>query len=69
MNLRLAAAGMEAATGPTFFRGTFTLRGVGDTWLDLRGWGKGVVGVNGPPPSAGSGASGSSAPCTCRGHG
>jgi len=32
---------------PTLFRGTFTLSDVGDTWLDLRGWGKGVVWVNG----------------------
>ena len=32
---------------PTLFRGAFTLSDVGDTWLDLRGWGKGVVWVNG----------------------
>jgi beta-galactosidase len=36
-----------APAGPSFFRGTFTLRDVGDTWLDVRGWGKGVVWVNG----------------------
>jgi beta-galactosidase len=41
------AASAVAAAGPTFFHGTFPLRGVGDTWLDLRGWGKGVVWVNG----------------------
>jgi beta-galactosidase len=34
-------------TPPTLFRGTVTLSDVGDTWLDLRGWGKGVVWVNG----------------------
>ena len=41
---------VDAARGPappTFFRGTFTLHSRGDTWLDLRGWGKGAVWVNG----------------------
>jgi len=32
---------------PTLFRGTFRLDAAGDTYLDLRGWGKGVVWVNG----------------------
>jgi beta-galactosidase len=32
---------------PAFWRGTFTLEKAGDTFLDLRGWGKGVVWVNG----------------------
>ncbi len=40
-------AGAPDTTAPAFFRGAFTLRDVGDTWLDLRGWGKGVVWVNG----------------------
>jgi beta-galactosidase len=35
------------AAGPTIFRGSFSVHDVGDTWLDLRGWGKGVVWVNG----------------------
>jgi len=30
-----------------FFRGTFDLRKVGDTYLDMSGWAKGVVWVNG----------------------
>jgi beta-galactosidase len=32
---------------PAFHRATFTLQSVGDTFLDLRGWGKGQVFVNG----------------------
>ena len=32
---------------PAFWRGTFTLEKAGDTFLDLRGWGKGDVWVNG----------------------
>ncbi len=47
VRLAPAASRGAAAAGPAFFQGTFTLRGVGDTWLDLRGWGKGVVWVNG----------------------
>ena len=39
--------GRQETTGPSFHRGVFTLDAVGDTWLDLRGWGKGVVWVNG----------------------
>jgi beta-galactosidase len=34
-------------SGPTLFRGSFGLRQVGDTYLDLRGWSKGNVWVNG----------------------
>jgi beta-galactosidase len=41
------AGAPASAAPPTLFRGTFTLSDVGDTWLDLRGWGKGVVWVNG----------------------
>lgn len=33
--------------GPAFWRGSFDLEAVGDTFLDLRTWGKGVVWVNG----------------------
>jgi len=36
-----------AGTGPALYRGTFTLARTGDTFLDLRGWGKGNVWVNG----------------------
>ena len=39
--------GRAPANGPAFFRGTFRLEDVGDTWLDMRGWGKGAVWVNG----------------------
>ena len=35
------------STGPAFWRGTFHLAQAGDTFLDLRGWSKGVVWVNG----------------------
>ncbi len=35
------------ATVPAFWRGTFTLKKAGDTFLDLRGWGKGDLWVNG----------------------
>ncbi len=35
------------ANTPAFWRGTFTLEKVGDTFLDLRAWGKGDVWVNG----------------------
>jgi beta-galactosidase len=33
--------------GPAFWRGGFQVERVADTFLDLRGWGKGVVWVNG----------------------
>lgn len=32
---------------PGFYRGTFTIDKVGDTFIDLTGWGKGAVWVNG----------------------
>jgi beta-galactosidase len=35
------------SNGPTFYRGQFELQETGDTFLDMRGWGKGVVWVNG----------------------
>ncbi|MGH9481338.1 MAG: beta-galactosidase, partial [Terriglobales bacterium] len=34
-------------TGPAFYRGAFELEASGDTFLDMRGWGKGYVWVNG----------------------
>jgi beta-galactosidase len=37
----------KASAGPALHRGTFHLTEVGDTFLDLRGWGKGIVWVNG----------------------
>lgn len=35
------------ASGPAFYKGQFDLAMTGDTFLDLRGWGKGAVWVNG----------------------
>jgi beta-galactosidase len=39
--------GKTNAAGPAFWRGTVTVDKPGDTFLDLRTWGKGVVWVNG----------------------
>ncbi|HVZ77786.1 MAG TPA: beta-galactosidase family protein [Gemmatimonadaceae bacterium] len=36
-----------AATGPAYYHGTFVLSHPGDTFLDMRGWGKGTVWING----------------------
>ena len=36
-------------SGPAFYHGSFDLAQTGDTFLDLRGWSKGVVWVNGHP--------------------
>jgi beta-galactosidase len=45
--LKFQAVGAPAAGAPAFWRGTFTLAKAGDTFLDLRGWGKGDLWVNG----------------------
>jgi beta-galactosidase len=37
----------KPGAGPSLYRGTFSLEAVGDTFLDLRGWGKGLVWING----------------------
>jgi beta-galactosidase len=37
----------QKTDGPAFWRGAFTVDKVGDTFLDLSGWGKGDVWVNG----------------------
>jgi beta-galactosidase len=37
----------KPAIGPAFFRAIFDMKPAGDTFLDLRGWGKGYVWVNG----------------------
>jgi len=37
----------SAAAGPAFLRGQFQLSSLGGTFLDMRGWGKGYVWVNG----------------------
>lgn len=39
--------GRSVQDGPSFFRGSFDLDRTGDTWLDMRGWHKGLVWVNG----------------------
>ncbi|MGH7583601.1 MAG: beta-galactosidase [Gemmatimonadales bacterium] len=36
-----------ALPGPGYYRATFTVERPGDTFLDMRGWGKGAVWVNG----------------------
>ena len=38
---------LTMGAAPFVARGTFTLTQVGDTFLDLRGWGKGIVFING----------------------
>jgi beta-galactosidase len=43
----LKISGNATNTAPFVARGTFELSEVGDTFLDLRGWGKGIVIVNG----------------------
>ncbi len=42
-----ARSAASTATGPAFYRGTFTAARPLDTFLDTRGWGKGTVWVNG----------------------
>ena len=42
-----AYANFLKSLSPAFWREEFTLEKAGDTFLDLRGWGKGVVWVNG----------------------
>jgi beta-galactosidase len=44
---KLKTPGLAAAAAPFVARGSFELSEVGDTFLDLRGWGKGIVIVNG----------------------
>lgn len=43
----LKFADADSVAAPAFFRGTFTVPDPGDTYLDLSGWKKGVVWVNG----------------------
>jgi len=37
----------QKPAGPAFYRAKFDLKRIGDTFLDLRGWGKGYVWING----------------------
>ena len=45
--LAFGPAPARGVNGPAFYRGTFTIERPGDTFLDMRGWGKGTVWVNG----------------------
>jgi beta-galactosidase len=44
---RLKTSNLAAHIAPFVARGSFNLSEIGDTFLDLRGWGKGIVIVNG----------------------
>jgi beta-galactosidase len=46
-NLSKLKFSQKSVANPAFFRGSFNLKEVGDTFLDLRNWGKGHVWVNG----------------------
>jgi beta-galactosidase len=46
-NVRFSPADPGKTAGPGFLHGTFSLTATGDTYLNLRGYGKGVVWVNG----------------------
>jgi len=47
-HVQFRSAAPDAST-PAFYRGNFDLSSTGDTFLDLRGWGKGAVWINGHP--------------------
>jgi beta-galactosidase len=46
-NLSMLKFSNKRLSPPAFYRGTFELKQIGDTFLDMRGWGKGHVWVNG----------------------
>jgi beta-galactosidase len=46
-NVENFKASDAAHTGPTFYRGTFTVDNLGGTFLDMRNWSMGAVWVNG----------------------
>ena len=46
-HLPFTRADTAGISGPAFYRGSFDLPGTGDTFLDMRGWGKGAVWING----------------------
>ena len=46
-NLAKLKFSTKSIANPSFFRGSFSLNEVGDTFLDMRNWGKGHVWVNG----------------------
>ena len=45
-HIQFSSAAQEAS-GPAFYEGYFALKDTRDTFLDLRGWGKGAVWING----------------------
>jgi beta-galactosidase len=45
--LKFDSAPAKGAAGPAFYQGHFDLQALGDTFLDTRGWGKGVAWING----------------------
>jgi beta-galactosidase len=45
--LHVRGSTTDAAGVPALYRGTFTLERTGDTFLDMRGWSRGIVFVNG----------------------
>ncbi|HEX8237514.1 MAG TPA: beta-galactosidase [Abditibacteriaceae bacterium] len=47
LNFHEEADNSQALTAPTFWRGSFEVPEPGDTFLDVRTWGKGVLWVNG----------------------
>jgi beta-galactosidase GanA len=42
-----AAITTNSSAGPVFYKGTFNVENIGDTFLELQGWTKGAVWVNG----------------------
>ena len=44
---KLTYAAGDSVRGPAFFRGSFDLKATGDTYLDMKGWKKGLVWING----------------------
>jgi beta-galactosidase len=45
--VRFSKENLTTVGGPAFYRGSFDLSDIGDTFLDTRGWGKGAVWING----------------------
>jgi beta-galactosidase len=44
---KLTYAAGDSVQAPAFFRGSFDLKATGDTYLDMKGWKKGLVWING----------------------
>lgn len=65
-----AACGIEKndESIPAYYRATFTLDKVADTFLNMESWGKGMVWVNGHAMGR-FGKSALNKPCSCRAAG